>query len=261
MNNSAVVAQSILDPQIIFSVVVLILLLLTAVWARKKYPLVSFSIGWFFICLLPVSNIIPIQTFLAERYLYLPSFGFCLLSGYLLYRLYNLPLNQKGYSKVIAVIIFTFIAAFYLKASITRNTHWKDEITLCSVTVKQAPGSGIWHTNLGAAYSRQDEYQKAIQYYQKAIQINPALAKPHYNLGLSYHDLEEYEKAIQYFNKTIQLRPRFPKVYNNLGTTYIAIGNYEKAIQCYRRAIQLKPDFVDAQRNLEKALHLYCKSD
>jgi tetratricopeptide (TPR) repeat protein len=55
------------------------------------------------------------------------------------------------------------------------------------------------HNNLGLLYSEQKRYDRAIQEYQKAIEINPNYAEAHYNLGVLYYAQNDYKNSLHHF--------------------------------------------------------------
>jgi len=61
---------------------------------------------------------------------------------------------------------------------------------------------------------------------------------------------KNFNKAIEYSLKTIELRPNDAHAYNNLGNSYKEIKNYSKAINAFQNAIILKPDYASAHYNL-----------
>lgn len=70
------------DPAVLISVTVIAACLWLAYACRRKYPMVTFAMMWFFTALLPAANIIPIENIMAARYLYVPIFGFCLICAF-----------------------------------------------------------------------------------------------------------------------------------------------------------------------------------
>ncbi|GLB53089.1 hypothetical protein NBRC110019_21290 [Neptunitalea chrysea] len=106
------------------------------------------------------------------------------------------------------------------------------------------------YNNLGNIYKDQKEYEKAIQNYKKAIQIDPNFAYPYNGLGTVYCNQKKYEKAIQYYEKAIKINPDYLTPYNGLGTVYCNQKKYEKAIQYYEKAILINPDFAAPYYNL-----------
>ncbi len=87
---AGILAQSLFDIDIVVSIVIIVSLLILAWKIRKKFPLITFGIGWFFITLLPVSEIVPQGSMMNERFMYLPSFGFVLILSVMPFVMLNL---------------------------------------------------------------------------------------------------------------------------------------------------------------------------
>ena len=64
------------------------------------------------------------------------------------------------------------------------------------------------------------EHQKAINCYEKAIQINPNHASAYTNLGIAHKELGEHQKAINSFEKAITIQPNYEEAKNNLGKVF-----------------------------------------
>nr|2AVP_A Chain A, synthetic consensus TPR protein [Methanothrix harundinacea 6Ac] len=64
-----------------------------------------------------------------------------------------------------------------------------------------------WY-NLGNAYYKQGDYDEAIEYYQKALELDPRSAEAWYNLGNAYYKQGDYDEAIEYYQKALELDPR-----------------------------------------------------
>ena len=107
---------------------------------------------------------------------------------------------------------------------------------------------------LGSAWSRKGKYNKAIEYYEKALPIFfRFFGENHSKVALVYHNYAEalgrkgkYEKAIKYLDKALQIdlkifgenHPITAKEYYNLGLTYESKGEYDKAIKYHEKALQ-----------------------
>ncbi len=71
----------------------------------------------------------------------------------------------------------------------------------------------IW-TNLGAAYlgnpvlANDEEQTRSIAAFEHALELDPVAPSVAYNIGLVYRDRREYDKAIEWFKKAIQHNPR-----------------------------------------------------
>jgi tetratricopeptide (TPR) repeat protein len=93
------------------------------------------------------------------------------------------------------------------------------------------------------------EYDKAIPFYLRAIELDPAAADAYNNLGNAYKDQGNLTKAIESYDKAIELKPDDAGAYYNLGIAYNTQGNLTKAIESYDKAIELKPDDAAAYWN------------
>ena len=93
---------------------------------------------------------------------------------------------------------------------------------------------------------RSNKHEKAIEDYNKAIELNPNFAGAYNNRGLAYYELNKHERAIDDYNKAIELNPIFAMAYYNRGLAYGKLNKHEKAIDDYTRAIELNPEDHEA---------------
>ena len=100
----------------------------------------------------------------------------------------------------------------------------------------------------GLIYYLQEEYDRALEEYNTAIELNPH-AEAYYIRGLVYHHKGDYDNFIDDFNKAIQLKPNNAYPYYSRGVVYMLNGDYVRAISDFNRAISLNPDFPEAYFN------------
>ena len=251
-NEKAILSQSIFDLSILVSILLIVSLLVIIKISYKKQPLVSFCVAWFFITLSPVLNIIPIQTLLDEDFLYMPSLAFCLLLPFGIYYFYD-KFSKKGgmkYIKLGLIAFFIILTIFYSSLTVSRNSDWRDELSLWSKTVKQTPDSAVVRTHLANAYTSQGDIELAMEQYSAALFINPDYATAHYALGYLYQGQGKLDLAVEEYKKTVEINPNYAKAYNNLGTIYKSQGNFELAIDEYKKAIAVYPKYAKAHYNL-----------
>ena len=72
----------------------------------------------------------------------------------------------------------------------------------------------------------------------------------YYNKGIKYFEQNDFENALKYFNKYLELNPNFAKTYSKLGNIYFKTNNLEKVLQLYKKALSLDPKFSDAYNNI-----------
>lgn len=181
-----------LDPWVVaaLSAVVGSLLLMVAAW-RKGWSLLLFGIGWFWLCWLPVSNLWPFAYFAADRYLYTPLVGLCLLAGWLVAitarRATWLPLGVMG-----------GIGLLLAGLSWQQNRVWHSNETLWRQAVQVNPGSTTALNNLGQVLLAQGELEQARKLFQEAAgNFNDPM--PYYNLARTFEQLGNRDKAIFYY--------------------------------------------------------------
>jgi tetratricopeptide (TPR) repeat protein len=267
------VYTSLFQDSIYLSLLLLLLIIFLCIITYQKYKIISFGIAWFLINLLPVSNILPKTFFVAERYLYIPSFGFCLILAWILAK----GLNKKR-TRIISIVVLGLIIIFYSIRAIQRNFDFKSDYTLWSQTIKDNPKSVHGHNNVGIGLLESGKTEQAIKEFELAIQLAPTFAKPYYNLGIVCEKLGNYEKAIDNLNTSLKLDVNLAESHAALGTIYQKLGKYDLVIENLEKAVldsKLSDDaslhytlgtgyrdagrYDKAQNQFKKAINLYPK--
>ena len=88
--------------------------------------------------------------------------------------------------------------------------------------------------------------QKAIEYLNKAIKLQPDYAETYNQRGVAYKNMGNNKQAIEDFNTAIRLQPDLVLAHYNRATIYNNLGQYKEAIADCSEAIRLKPDFSEA---------------
>ncbi|NQE34876.1 glycosyltransferase family 2 protein [Microcoleus asticus] len=111
--------------------------------------------------------------------------------------------------------------------------------------------------HLGIAYRQQQQFVKAKEHYQAAINTDviPALKLGAYNnLGNLLKDEGDLKSAEKAYKAALKIDPSFATGHYNLGLTLKAAGNLADAIAYYRQAIKIAPEHAEAHQNLAVAL-------
>ncbi|HEX8735340.1 MAG TPA: protein kinase [Pyrinomonadaceae bacterium] len=106
----------------------------------------------------------------------------------------------------------------------------------------------------GDGFYARRKFDKAIETYTLAIELNPNDFAIYINRGASYHATGEYQKAIADYTKAVELNPYHFSAYNNRGAAYEDIGNIEQAVADYRKALELDAENKLAKDNLKRIL-------
>jgi tetratricopeptide (TPR) repeat protein len=247
-------STSLFEYKVILSLLVIFLLigiLFFQVRADNKINL--FCLGWFVLTWLPVSNIIPISTKMADRYLYLPAVGLFLLFSLAVHNTSLRWLSRKAKQFVtVPVIAFLVFSLSYL--SIDRNRVWANSQTLWEDCLRKAPAYWVPHMNLGLTMAQQGKIEEAISYYHESLRLNPNSVHTHNNLGVVLLERGQIGDAISHYASALRLQADYAETYNNLGVALFRLGDFDKAIAHYREALRLDPNFGKAHNNLGNAL-------
>ncbi len=212
---------------------------------RRKRGLVFFSLLWFVVTLAPSLNLYPLNAFMAEHWLYLPSIGFFLILSGGIISLYD-DAKTKNYAIAFACILILF----YSYLTVKQNTYWKDPAALYKRTLRFSPDSVRTYHLLADIYTRTGREEEALELLRKALQLNPTHHYGYNNIGNIYAALKKYPEAIDSYGRAIKIAPNYAGSYNNLGNVHSDTGEWDKAIWAYKKAIELNPNLVAAYNNL-----------
>lgn len=141
--------------------------LAAATTIRRTRPNVLRGLAWFCIGALPVSNLLfPIGTIRAERLLYVPSAGVCLLGAEALALLIE---RRVRFAAALAVVLIVSLGEMAVK----RTFIWQDEESLFTAMVADAPRSAKAHFELGGYRLRTDNCVAALPSFRRALEIYP----------------------------------------------------------------------------------------
>jgi len=208
---------------------------------RAELRLIAFGIFWFYLTFLPESSVIPIVDVIFEHRVYLPSVGvFMAVAGAVLFSRRLTPA---------ALVILISVAAFST-VTYSRNTVWGSEISLWEDVVRKAPTKARGYNNLASVYQHKDLTERAIVYYQIALQLKPDYIDAYNNLSSAYMKKGLPDKAIECLQTALKLQLGNAETYYKLGNIYWSVGQLDNAIEHYIIALRLRPDYVSAHNNL-----------
>lgn len=232
-----------------------------SIFLYRRFKEIFFGFWWFTITLFPVYNLVPIFNPFAERYLYIPAIGFCLVVPIILYGIFSSAITRAVAVNLATLLVVLVIIGVYSTTTIARNRDWKDGFTLWSKTVTQSPDSGIAHGSLGRAYQEQGLLKEAIVEFETAVKLMPNHYKAYYNLGVVYDRKGKINKAVDNYKKSIRIYSGFANAHFNLANIYHKRGLTDDAIRHYNQVVELVPDDVEARNNLGVALAMQGKLD
>jgi len=217
----------------------------------RKNRMVMFSFFFYFLSiffLLRMDKIYDLNV-VADRYMYLPSLGFCLLGGFLSQRLINFT---KLKSRILLASGYIFLASvliYFANYSYNLNFIWKNSLTLWNYIIERNPNEFIAYNNRGIIYAKKGDHARAYQDFDKAIEIHPRYDEAFNNRGNLYKLNKKYTQAIMDYTQAISYNPQYFDAYNNRATALGEQGFYEPALIDLNKAIQINPNYETAYLN------------
>ncbi|MBM3803173.1 MAG: tetratricopeptide repeat protein [Acidimicrobiia bacterium] len=282
--------RSLGDSRFLASAVLLCIVVGWIGFAWRRYPVAAFSTAWVFLTLLPVFNIRGVgANVFSERYLYIPSLGFCLLVAWLSSQVLQ---RQPSHLRLPAgVLALALVSLFYAVWTLRRNRDWKDELSLFTSAVAESPQSAQMRTSLAQALLQKGMSKDAERQYLEAIRVgwerDPAdrnqIANAYAGLGGIYVGRGDYQRGLGAVETGLKIgsieikgaaygiallrvgrieegaralhdyhlrNPNDEIVLDALGVIALSRHEYEKAVQYLQRALRIVPDFGSARNNL-----------
>jgi tetratricopeptide (TPR) repeat protein len=139
---------------------------------RRRFPVITYGIAWFFLNLVIESTIIPLELVFEHR-LYLPSIGFYLSVAALLVTLFRRVagrLSEVEFAKT-ACSVLLICAACLAVLTCFRNGVWENKITIHYDAVTKTPNNARANADYANTLCEADRYEEAVKYAEKAIEL------------------------------------------------------------------------------------------
>jgi tetratricopeptide (TPR) repeat protein len=246
-------STTLLDPRVLAGLGALLLagVIFAALWRRARTA--SFGLIWFLLTLAPVLN--PrwmAANVFTERYLYLPSVGFCWLVAWGWVRLWDTASVRRPVWRKALLGVLGLVAVLYAVRVVTRNRDWRDDVVLYAKTLAVSPDSYHIRNNLGTVYWKQGQAEAAEREWREALKLAPRNAIILNNLGLAETKQKRYAEAVEYLRRAMRLKPSYTDPHLNLGAAYEEMGRRAEAELQLRAAVALAPLNVEARNRLGK---------
>jgi tetratricopeptide (TPR) repeat protein len=100
---------------------------------------------------------------------------------------------------------------------------------------------------LGLYYQNREDFEKAVETYEKLIVISPGFKEAYYNLGyINLVHFNDFQASANYFTKAIAIDPKYTDAYFNRGYSYELMGDVAGARKEYEKALEITPNYENA---------------
>jgi Tfp pilus assembly protein PilF len=232
------------DPIIIISIISFLAVtgLGIALIRTRGYVLAGWA--YYLASLLPVITVASS----ADRFSYLPIVGPMAIVGILGGALYERTAKKEYRALLVACIIGA--TAVYSCATIKQTAIWKDTLTLWNHQIATYPDKVFRvYYNRGLVLAKMGEYEKALQDYNKAFELNPynvRAADLYSSRGYVYMKMGDLKAALDDYNRAVSFNPRFVLTYMNRANLYAMLEKHEEAVRDFSTFIAMKPGSVHA---------------
>ena len=244
-SQATTIVRSALDPRFLLAVAGLVPLAAGMIVAARRWRVAFFFAAWFWLTLAPSAaiNLLPgSEPIVADRFLYLPSVGFCVLLAlglrWLVGDVRDIETEQLRRGPTVA---FAGGLALFAILTIWRNEYWKDDLRLYYRMEDTDPRSLLAAVNLGLMHLTRLEAQEARVDFEKALAIAPNNARVLVGHGLLLAETGQPEEGLREALRGLGFEPREGSLHSLVGRVYIIKGDYDRASAHYREAARLQP--------------------
>ena len=223
-------------------------------WQRAR--LLSFAFLLIFLPLGPVLNArwMPASVF-GERYLYLPSVGFCWLLGWTAVKLWNAegPRFLRPLARAIPVLV-AVVALLYAVRTVTRNRDWSSDEVLFRQALQSQGDASLIRSDLGAIFYNHGNLADAEREWLAALSYGPSNVFALDNMALLRQQQHRYAESLDYSWRALRGRPAYTMAHVNLAETLAFLGRDSEAEWQFRIATTLTPLSTRAHNQYGKFL-------
>eukprot|EP00057_Strongylocentrotus_purpuratus_P013220 XP_011667694.1 PREDICTED: transmembrane and TPR repeat-containing protein 3-like [Strongylocentrotus purpuratus] len=227
----------------------LFLLVLYAVFAEEKISCqLIMALSFLVLPFLPASNLFfPVGFVVAERVLYTPSMGYCLLVAIAMERL---QANRRPMKYVVGVI-FAIILLLHAGKTIQRNPDWPMKYVVGVIFAI------ILLLHAGKTIQRNPDWESEYSLFSSALKVTQNNAKLWNNVGHALEAEDRWEDAFIYYNNAATVQPDDIGSWINIGRVNRLLGKPDEAEAGYRRAVKLMPQPRTGKKITPKYLSVY----
>jgi protein O-mannosyl-transferase len=234
---------SITDWRVLCGAAWALLLCIFAVYFWRRNPTLAFAVFWMVAILGIALNARWMATnVFAERYLYVPSIGFCWIVASGVVAIWNAGFTSKSRTVRIALAgAFVVLAAALTAETAVRDRDWRNDRTLFTAAVARNPRDADLRANLGVSFWASHNRDDAMWQWKYALSQNPDGLWALNNLAMAYNEQGKYEEAIPFLRHALDLRPHFSDAHLNYAAALAGLGDPAAAESQYQFAVTDSP--------------------
>jgi len=211
--------------------------------ARRGNRSLALGAGWILAMLLPVL-VFPLVTYMAERYLYAPSIGFCWILGAGIVALgRRVPPGAARVAATAAIALVPFIVFGY--RTTVYNPVWANSETLWTYAIARSQDYRVY-TNLAQVRIDQKRYEEAEDLLQKSVKVENVTS--YRSLAALYYATRRYPEAMAAIDRAAEILARKgnepmerAEILYTRGAIYWVLSEKQKALDAWEEALVYNP--------------------
>jgi Flp pilus assembly protein TadD len=247
-------SHSLAEIRVLASLVLILIILICAWWARQRHPLLALFTFWYFIALLPEASVIPLGDAVVGYRAYPAYVALAVVSVMLsfhgasiLRRMVATPIAESSsgfgfsYGSVMGLVLIALTVA-----TVARNRDWRDERTLWTDVLTKDPSNVRAYRALGLEALIRADYEQARLYFDRAAQLTPNDSHTYVLRGYLNSRLDRNDLALSDYSMAIKFDRRSPYGFFYRGELYRKLGQPDEALADYAAALNYMPYYADA---------------
>jgi tetratricopeptide (TPR) repeat protein len=138
----------------------------------------------------------------------------------------------------------------------TREGRTEESVEYFQRALEVNPRHVLSLDNLGNAYRVQKKWSEARRVLERALEISPEDPEANYSLGMVFAETNDTAAAREHLQRALKARPNYPEALNNLGVLALVTQHRDEAVISFEQCIQLAPAFDQAYLNLARVYAL-----
>jgi tetratricopeptide (TPR) repeat protein len=208
----------------------------------RREPSLPLGLAVWGLFLLPVFNLWSIgANYLAERFLFLPVLGGCLVI---------VVLVRRARGRWLGWLAVGILAASWAVGVSLRNPVWRDNESLFTQVLRESPHAAMAHHNLGILLTRSGRQREALDHYLSAIDLDSTYVSAYNGAGSAWLELHRPDSAAVVLEKGLRFQPRSRELRTNLGWAYVETGRAAEAARVLEAVCAEDPTAINARLNL-----------
>jgi tetratricopeptide (TPR) repeat protein len=250
--------RTLFEPRAVAAILFLLAAAAAVAYGSRRAPLAAFAASWCFLTLLPVLSLRDVgRNVFAERYLYIPSVGFCLLLVWLAGK--GIALLPAGYRSWVGAGALALVLIPYGAQTVRRNADWRDPFTFFSRTLEASPNSPDMQNAVAELLrSEKHDLDGAERHYQRAVVLAKEQDPPEWDqidsayvgLALIYGERGRFDQALDALDKAQAANPHDTEAQSARGGILLQQGRWKEAQDVLRKTLETNPDNVNALNGL-----------